>query len=206
MPVHQGDVLRVAARCKRGDEADVVNVFYLESSQTDPSLANEDVLNAISAWLTNAYNDIESYIPSDQNPIDIRVDKVGLVSGLIKVLENVGTTTWGATFDPSGTGEGLPRGVAALVFLLTSVGKVFGRKYVGTLTEAASAGDSLVTGAITALGSWLTKMLTPVSVGAGNDLFPGILSTRTLGFERFVGGRVRGRVGYQRRRAPGVGS
>ena len=205
MTVANGEVLRLAVRCKRGDEADVVNVFHALADFTAPQ-PDLDVLLAAQSWMESTYAPIESYIPADQNPIDIKVDVIQLVGGLVKIVRNVGTVSWGGVFDPTGAGEGLPRGVAALVFFLTTVGKVFARKYLGTLTEAATAGDSIVAGLNTALGQFCTTILAGKTFKTTEKLEPGILSTRTLQFEPFQSARVRSRVGYQRRRAPGVGS
>lgn len=205
MPVDNGDILRIALRQKHGETQDVVNVYHLRCIFTG-SLPEADVLAAVSGYFSSAYNDVESWMPTVQVPIDIKVDKIMLIGGKIEIVATVGVTTWDPGFDPSGAGEALPRGVSALIFLLTSVGKVFGRKFIGTLTEAATAGDSLVPAALTALGNMAAKLIVNRVIDADHLLQPGVLSTRTLQFEPFMSARVRAIPAYQRRRTPGVGS
>lgn len=205
MPVSDGEILRLAVRCKRSDEGDVVNVFHCRADLTAPQ-PDLDVLVAVQSWMESAYASIESHIPADQNPIDIKVDVIQLIGGVVRIVRNVGTISWGGVFDPSGAGEALPRGIAVLVFFLTTVGKVFARKYLGSLVESATAGDSIVGAVSTAAGQFVTTILAGKTFNVSEKLTPGVLSTRTLKFELFNSARVRSRVGYQRRRAPGVGS
>lgn len=205
MTVADGDILRVAARMKSLSNTDIVNVFHFEAEGATPA-SEVDVMTSIVTWLETAYNDIEGQIPTNQTPYDVKIDMVHLVGGVVKILRNLGVVSWGGAFDPSGTGEAMPLGVAVLIILRTLVGKVFGRKFIGQVSEVTTAGNSLATGApATAFATFAAKLLLPITSGT-ITLHPGILSTRTLQFERFTEADLATEVGYQRRRAIRSGS
>lgn len=204
MAVNDDEVLRMAVRQKSNEGTDIVNVYHYKYDGTGDTDAA--ALSAIAAHFDALYDEIEGQITGAQVPLDIKVDKVALVGGLLKIIENVGTTIWGSLYDPSGAGEAEPLGVCVLIILRTLVGKVFGRKYIGQVNETTIAGNSLATGTPTTaftnvLPNFLDLITTPNGV-----LYPGILSTRTLQFEYFNSAAIATEVGYQRRRALRSGS
>lgn len=206
MTVNVNEVVRAAVRQKSASGTDIVNVFHFGTGGSG-SAADADVLTAIATWADALYAPLNAQIPGSQTPFDIKVDVVDLVGGVLSIIRNVGTISWGSTYNPSGSGESYALGVAIGVILRTLVGKVFGRKFIGQVSETTIAGNALATGApATAFASFLTLILDTIVIGGTFIMTPGILSTRTLGFEAFVQADLATEVFYQRRRAIRSGS
>lgn len=204
MTVGPDEVIRCAVRQRGQDGQDIVNVYHFQNAGAAPP-SNSELLTAVATYFDTAYNDIETAIPNGQSPVDIKVDKVGFVSGLEEVIENIGTTVWGTLFDPNAVGEPYAVGVAAPIILRTLIGKVFGRKYIGQLTEADLNGNVLVAAFITSLSNFLAKILLDFTA-SGIQFIPGVMSKKTAQFEPFVAGDIPVEPYYQRRRAIRHGS
>jgi hypothetical protein len=189
------------------DLTDIVNVFHFLAAPWSGAYTTGDLLDAIAGYFDVAYANLNNYIPTNQVPNDIKVDIVELVGGEEVVTENIGTTSWGSTYDPASAGESYAPGVAALVILRTLVGKVFGRKFVGQLSEAALSNGILSTLLQASLAAFGAALLDKVELSATErELFPGVLSKRTSGFQTFSAVDVNPEPAYQRRRKRSVGS
>jgi len=199
MPLQGGDVLRVAARCKGPQSQDIVNVYHYQA-ENDISADDEFILDVISLALSSAYNYIQSWIPATQTPYDIKVDVVRLADGQEEVVRNVGVVPWNPLFDPSGSGNVYAPGVAVGVLLRTLVSRVFARKFIGVLMEAA-LGDhgKLDNAAVPAFIQFASAIASHIDAN-GDRLIPGVLSKAVGGFLKTVAWELATEAFYQRRR------
>jgi hypothetical protein len=88
------------------------------------------------------------------------------------------------------------------------VGKVFGKKYIGMLGEAATVGENLASGFATTLAAFIADVIVPLVVSS-EDFEPGILSTsvdHAGEFHVYIDGGPASEVAYQRRRKTNRGS
>lgn len=201
------DVLRCAVRQTSKDVTDIVNVFYFSAQPFEPCPDYQDILDALAVYFDLAFAPIETMVPNLQSPNDIKVDRVELQDNKITVVENIGTVSWGDTYNPSGSGEAYAPGVAALALFRTGVGKILGKKYFGQLTETAIDSGLLHSLMITYLGDTLTALLETCIVDAGTaELVPCLLSTRDQIVHTFTEAEVNPEPAYQRRRKTSVGS
>lgn len=204
MTVNDGDILRIAVRQTGATGNDLVNVYHADVTAGAPA-TNADALTDIRDWIDSAYSSMNAVIHGSVNPLDIKVDKVQLVGGIIQLIENIGTISWGTLYNPAGSGDPLPSGVAGLVLLRTLVGKVFGKKFIPGMIEPQINGDTLQSTVLSALAAYALDFVVTY-VGSAISLDGGILSTRTNQFEYFVEADVSSIPAYQRRRRPGTGS
>lgn len=205
MPVDNNEVIRASARQSGTSNQDIINVFHYQaafaSQQTDAA-----VLNGVLAHLDAAYTYLNSVLCSSYNPVDIKVDVVQLVAGVEEVVRNVGTILWTGTYNPAGSGDDLPPAASALVKLLTLVGKTYGRRFISGIRELNAVSGFIDSALQTALGNFAAHVITDYTISSGNSLTPGVLSKKSLAFERFVSAVVSAVVASQRRRKPYVGS
>lgn len=199
--------IRCSARFKYPGVGDVVNVWYFImqiAGETD-----EDVMDAIEARLDTAYSGYSSHLATDMYPYDLRFDVVDVIGGLVKTVRVMGARSWTLTTPPAGTGDPLPPMNAAIINFRTLFPKVFGRKYIGVLTESSGAIGQMVGAAFTALETFAALMITDIAMTTG-ELGPGTVSLKagagSLYWAQFVGGVVNFLLGTQRRRRQGVGS
>lgn len=204
MPILQDEVMRIAVRQRAEDGQDIVNVYEVQAG-ADSADSNQTMLEAIRDHYDSAYSNLNSNFPEDQTPVDIKVDIIELVGGIKRIVRNIGTISWGSLFNPGGTSDNIPAGVAAVVLFRTIVGKVFGRKFLGQLMEGNVSGDSY-SGTITAaIALYIADILSTFAF-TGATCSPGVLSTREGSFLFFQEGELSQFPGYQRRRRPGTGS
>jgi hypothetical protein len=203
MPVNQDDVLRIAARQKDIHGSDIVNVYHLRQTSATP-VTNSIALAEIKTFFEGAYSQLNGLLNTSLAPLDIKVDKIQLIGGALQIIENIGTTSWGGAYNPSGSGDSLPAGCAALVILRTAVGKVFGRKFINGVNEGNSDDGFLNAAIVSGLSAFAGALITPWAGTMGFEL--GLLSTRTTVFQKFLGLLVADNIAYQRRRRPGKGS
>ena len=186
----------------------MINVYEFKHEGTSP-VDEADVLTAVAAYFDAAYDNIDSYVSNYVAPVDIKVDIVDVISGVKKVIQNVGTILWGSSYVPSASGDRIPNGVAALIKLFTLRGKTFGKKFIGVFTETNAAGNSPIAALQTALANMVADLLIDLVVDTTEDFAPGVLSVSAASpgvFYSFVEGAVNGLWAYQRRRQPGSGS
>lgn len=206
MAVPLNTVIRVSARFKNTSAGDVVNVYHWKTGGSGTP-SETDVMNAIDTKLSTMWTLLNTNMPEEQDPYDIRYDLVDLVGGVEVVTQNLGTRSWTVTTPPSASTDGLPPMDAAVVNLRTAIPRVFGRKYIGQLTETTQ-NDGLLTGTIlTNLASFITEYLTPITVSGTFTLTAGVITPRSATqFAAFISGAVNAVVGSQRRRRKGTGS
>lgn len=206
MAVQNGDQLRVSARQSMAGGQDHVSVFYwlcnFTQNQTD-----QDVADGVIAKLDASFSNCNPYITNGQSKVDVKIDKVEFVGGVMQITDNLGTYPWtGGNYVPGGTGEVLPPGVAGLVKFLTYVGKSYGRKFIGGITEATQNDGLANANLLSALAAFAAGILVDITISAGNTLAAGIMSQKTAGFLAFQASEVSNNISYQRRRRLGTGS
>lgn len=205
MPMAVGEVARCSIRYSMAQGQDHVNVHYYRcttaSTQTDASLLAdfEDELGTI-------YSNMNAQFTNTADPLDVKVDIVEFVGGKETIIRNLGTIPLTTNTVPGATGEPLPPGVAALVKLLTGIGKTYGRKFLGMLTESAQNSGVLNAGTITALEVVAAAILNGITFSASGDAESGVMSKRSTQFEAFTAYDIGSQMAYQRRRRPGTGS
>lgn len=205
MSVQPGEVIRCAVRQVSASGTDIVNVYHFQNVGSNDT-PDANVLADMATYMDVAYANINAQVPGSQQPVDIKIDVVELIGGVVKIVRNIGTISWGVTYNPTGSGESYALGVALGIILRTLVGKVFGRKFIGQLSETTVNGNSLATGTPTTnFTAFAAAIVGDATLGA--DVYhPGVLSTRTLTFEEFVQADIATEVFYQRRRAIRMGS
>ena len=206
MPLLAGDVLRCSVRFSDVNGNDHVNVYYLRApfEITD---SDATIMAAIADYFDDAYSELATNISNLVTEIDIKIDEVEWVGGVLEVTRNLGTVPWSMTTSPSAAGDPLPPGVAALVKFLTGVGKTYGRKFIGMICEAAQASGIITSGLQSQLASYAGVILAGISgILTGGDLDAGVMSVKIHGFQEYNNYDVSDVVAYQRRRRQGTGS
>lgn len=102
------------------------------------------------------------------------------------------------------SGDQLANAVAAVLIGKVSGSYLHGRKFFSGLCESAVAGNELVGGAITTMGTVLLAYITPGVGEHGASYSPGILD-KSGTFHSFSSGFVSSLLGSMRRRKPGLG-
>lgn len=205
MTVPTGAKLRATARFNRGGYGDVMNVFYFLTDFTAPQ-AEEDVFDGVDALLSSVFIEFDQYLVNLMDPVDLKVDVVSFNAGRWEVTANVGFGAWGSTITTAEVNEQLPPGAAALVKLRTSLGKHWGRKFVGFFTELMNLDGYLSSTLVSALVTGFAKLIGPYTITTGVLLQPVVLDTITGVTRAITEVAVNGQWSYQRRRRPGVGS
>lgn len=183
----------------------LVNVFHIKHTGTI-SIDDADAVDEILTACDGAYAAIETHIKIGQDPGTIRIDQIAFDGDKLVTVRNVGTFTWSDTYVPAGSGDQMPSGVAALVKLYTEVSKMLGKKFIGALVEGSVAGNVLSSGCVSALVNFASVFLTPITIGALQELTWGIMSSVTGVWKDFISADLNNAVSYQRRRKPGVGA
>lgn len=200
MAVTVGDIIRVAARHKWNNIDDVVNVFHVNVGAIPGVGGNNTLfLQDVRAWLISAYTEIQGEMSSEVEPGDITAYN-------ITDDEPIGQISWGAYTGGSGTGDGLPPGVAALVLWRTTVKRTVGKTYLPPFTEGQQANGSLTAGALAAVDQFGTTLRDPFT-GANMYQVAFAIYKRSAGTTHVPTGHTASPIlAYQRRRRPGTGS
>lgn len=206
MPLNDGEVIRISFRSTLQDGQDHVNVYYAVANFASTG-ADADVYAAVNDWLDDSYSDLNAHISNTFSPVDLKIDVVEFIGGVLTITRNLGLWPFIQTaFNPTGAGDTLPPGVALLVKFLTTVGKTYGRKFIGGLIEASQNGG-VPTGLLpAAAAAYATKILGGAIVAATGTLDPGVMSERSDSFVPFTSADMGGTLAYQRRRRLGTGS
>lgn len=206
MSMLDGDVVRVAARQQFASGQDLVNVWHFVAEFADPQ-QDQDVVDEVLAALDIIYSQLNGMISNTVLPVDVKIDLVEWIGGEEKVVRTLGTHSWvGTWYDPTGSGDVLPPGAAALLKNRTLYGKVYGRKFFGGFTETSQNDGSLTSAAMTAMALAAVEVLEARVISAGNTLYSCIMSTKFASAMRFTESVATAIIAYQRRRRPGTGS
>ncbi|MCK5308986.1 MAG: hypothetical protein KAJ73_10265 [Zetaproteobacteria bacterium] len=202
MSIVIGDVLRIVAVLAWLDGDILQNVFNAQVVGTGGPYDDSDIVDDMRLWCTDMYTHFLGQMSDEIDGAEVRVYKYD--SGDAD-WDEVGIDQWG--FNPTNTGEQLPRGVSLLINLKTVDPDVSGKKYLGAMGEAQVT-DGLFTAAeITRAAAFGAEWLTPFTGSASSaDIDPGVWSVKNGQF--FVAANtliIPSIPAYQRRRKQGVG-
>jgi hypothetical protein len=204
--VSSGDILRVSARQQFAEGQDHVNVWYWQASFSADQ-DDQDVVDGITAELDNAYAQLNGSVDAGSSQVDVKVDIVEWTDEQIHTVRTLGVHNWDGTYYiPTGGGDNLPPGVAALVKFKTWDGKVYARKFIGLLTEAVQNSGILDGTTTTALAAMGASILSNFVISAGNELVPVVMSSKYHDAMEIIEVVASSILAYQRRRRPGTGS
>lgn len=204
MTVPTGAILRASLRIQDPYGNDHVNVWYLQTSFAAPQ-TEQAVFDGVDAFMTASYGNIDNFMATGSVVLDMKLDVVAFQAGKWVVTQNVGFGQWGVALNPAETGEELPAGVAVLLKLRTALGKHYGRKFFGLMTELTNNTglvSSALQTAVLALGSGI---LIPYTISAGNTVSVVVPDTASGIVRALTEVAVNAVWSYQRRRRQGVG-
>lgn len=202
MSITDGTILRVVASLLWTDGNVNQNVFNCVVTGGGSPWDEQDVIDDMEDWLDNMYANMTT---TTSDEIDGNEVIVYEYDALDDDWDEVGSNAW--VWNPTGSSEQLPRGVAGLVRLWTTDADVQGKKYLGGMVE-----DSLVDGLW--LGSVITQLLAfaadwyaPfVGSASGATFTPGIWSVAGTVFKAAIDHIATSTIpAYQRRRKRNVG-
>lgn len=205
MSVSGNDLIRVSARCAGTSNQDIVNVFHFRVASAMSGL-DADLVSDLKTHMETAFAELNSVQSNSVNPIDLKIDKVTWNGSDEAVVYNFGTYPWGGAYNPSASGDDLPPMVTGLVKLLTHLGKVYGRKFIGGMMEAGNVSGFYNSAVVTALTNFAALFITLITGASGNTYEAGVLSKKTAAFQKFTSARVDSVYATQRRRRIGSGS
>lgn len=202
MSISVGDILRVVATVAWTDGNLQQNVFNAVITGSGGPFTDGDIADDAEAWVANMFANLVSNMSDECDGSSVAVYKYDAIDD---DWDEVATVGW--TFNPTGTIEQLPRGVAALILGRTTDPDVYGKKYLGGLIEA-NLTDGLCSSAflITMLAvaaDWITPFVGGTS---GASWTPGVWSVVKGSLLPFVTSYTANAIpAYQRRRKRGVG-
>lgn len=202
MSLGSGDVLRVVASMLWTDGNVNQNVYNCVVTGGTPPYDDQEVIDDMEDWLDDMYANITANVSDelDGNSVIVYVYDAGDDD-----WDEVGSQTF--TWNPSGTADQLPRGVAALVRLYTTDPDVQGKKYLPGFTELAVADGLISAGTLTAMLALAADWYLPfVGTASGATFTPGIWSVVgklfVAGVDHIAASAI---PAYQRRRKRNVG-
>lgn len=202
MSITVGDILKVVAIMTWLDGDIMQNVFAAAIGGTGGPYDDEDIVADAQSWLAAMYGNLSAVQSSSVDGSEVRVYVYDSVDD---DFDEVGSASW--TYNPTETGEFLPKGVAALINCKTLDPDVSGKKYIGGLCEVAQDDDVLQAGTMGLLADFAddwTDLFTGSVSGA--SWVPGIWSPTRTNFYAMSGTYVIPTIpAYQRRRKRGVG-
>ena len=202
MSVAENDILRIVASFLWTDGNINQNVFNAKVTGGSPPYDDTDVADDAEDWLDNMYANMVTAISASIDGNEVLVYKY---DALDDDWDEVFSQAW--TFNPTGAGEYLPRGVAGLVRLWTEDADVQGKKYLpamleSTLVDGLFAG-TLITQMLAFAADWYTPF---VGAASGATFTPGVWSVAKKLFELGVDHVATSTIpAYQRRRKRNVG-
>ena len=123
MSVEVGDILKIVATLLWTDGNIVQNVFAaLVDGGTGP-FDDQDIVDDCLDWIENMYNGNHTGLSDELDGSQVQVYKYDSVD---EDFDEVGTNAW--TYNPDGTADQLPRGVAMLLTAGTVNPDVQGKK------------------------------------------------------------------------------
>lgn len=205
MTVYNGDILKVVVEVVLGDFTITQNVHYFHAVTSTDHL-DSVILGVIETWIETAYGELSGALCDDYAIGDSTVHKIEWNSTLSKweITYYLGLFT--PTWTMVNTSEPLPNQVSAFATFNTARPQSRGRKFIMPFGEDQQAATILVAGAVTLMTNFADDVLDTISLGAGGDLYPGIVRSTTGDFLSFQSATITDVLGTQRRRRPGVGS
>lgn len=202
MSIADGSILRCVASFLWTDGNVNQNVFNCILSGGGSPWDEVDVVDDLEDWLDNMYANLTTTLSDEIDGNEVIAYKWDAVG---QDWDEVGSQSW--TYDPTGAGDQLPRGVAALVRLWTIDPDVQGKKYIPALTENVLQDGLLPAATITALLAFAADWYLPfVGAASGATFTPGIWSVAGTVFKAAIDHIATSTIpAYQRRRKRNVG-
>lgn len=202
MSITDGEILRIVASMLWGDGNINQNVFNAVITGGSPPYDEDDVIDDLSDWLDTMYANVVGQTSNNLDGNEIIVYKYDAIDD---DWDEVGSQAW--VWTPTGSGDYLPRAVAALVRLWTSDPDVQGKKYLPALTEAVLDSGLWSAGAITNLLLFAADWAGPfVGAASGGTITPGVWSVAQTVFKLASSHVATSTIpAYQRRRKRNIG-
>lgn len=194
-----GNIIRVAARQLLNANDEVVNVHHF-TVEANPAATDQAVLDEVGAKLATAWASIDGQITVAQEPNIIDVYNVSQDYPL-------GQAAWGSAYSGgTGSGDGMPFGVCALVIWSTATKRVQGKTYLGSLTESAVTAAAINGTTVTNIAAYVTDLMDPSPLVDSCSIQLGIWSRGAGEMHPIIARRISTNPAYQRRRRAGRGS
>jgi hypothetical protein len=202
LALNVGDILKVVTIMSWLDGNIMENVFALEIIGSGGPFDDLDVVDDMVDYADEMYTNINAHI---SNNVDGSEVKVYVYDAGDDDFDEVGSAIWG--WDPIGTQENMPSGVALLLNCRTTDPDVNGKKYLGGVTEEALSDGILVAGLITTMAAFSVDWVSDfIGATSGAEFLPGVWSPTRTAFVPMSGTVFIPSVpAYQRRRKTGVG-
>ncbi len=202
MDISAGDILRIVAVLSYLDGDIIMNVFNALIGSGGGPFDPQDIVDDAVDWMDAVYLNVVADMSNNVNGSEIRVY---VYDAAEDDWDEVGIDPF--TFDPTQIADNTAKGVAGLINAKTTNADVSGKKYLGAVTEDATADGVLNAPYIAALAAfgadWLTDFTGAVSGAAWE---PGVWSPTRLEILPFSGTIIiPSEPAYQRRRKSGVG-
>jgi hypothetical protein len=197
LSVEKGAVLRAVATFSLGTGTKAQNRYHM-AMMTDDPVADSDVVDAALNW-------IEAIMAPMENDISntVSLDKVEVYEAVEGDWQPLGEVI--GTFAGAGTNERLPSGCAGILTASKERSGYLDRKYIAGFTEACVNGDNWGSSTVDHMEAAATVWVTYWEDTNGVELQPLSVNYKTGIGTFLVSGGASYRVGYQRRRKPGVG-
>lgn len=202
MSITDGTVLRVVAQMLWTDGNINQNVFNCVVTGAGAPWDESDIVDDMEDWLDDMYANLTSTLSDELDGNSVTVYEWDSVDS---DWDEVGSQAW--VWNPTNTGEQLPRGVAGLINLWTSDPDVQGKKYIPGFTEGNITDGLFNAGVLTTLLAFALDWYTPfVGATSGGTFTPGIWSVASSVFKAAVDHYATSTIpAYQRRRKRNVG-
>lgn len=199
MTISSGDIFRVAQHITMPEQVDAYNIIGLLC--TAGTATDAQFLAALEPWLEAAYGELAAQI---HNQVDLAECRVARMEW--QVTEWITTEIIGSvlpSFTAASADEMLPHAVSPYVTFDTAAPTRKGKIKMMGFAEDTQSDSILVSTAATQLADFIIAIRTAMSAGSA------ILSYCVLGDDGTArlstAGTVRGIVGSQRQRKPGIG-
>jgi len=202
MSISVGEILKVVAVIQWLDGDIMQNVFSTVVSGSGGPFDEADIVDDMLEWVEEMYANIVTGVTDDVDGSEVRVYVYDPVDD---DYDEIGSVAW--VWNPSDTGEYLPRGVAGLINCKTTDPDVSGKKYIGGITEVGAVDGLIGNGMITLLSNFAVDWVTGFTGSTSSaDFTPGVWSPTRTNFYAMSGSVIIPTIpAYQRRRKQGIG-
>lgn len=203
MTVSNGDVVKAVVTFTTTEGNQIQNTFHWEASFTSDQ---EDltVINAVSAWLADMYDEMAGQYNPELDDPDIELDIVEWNGTFWETVQRIGEGVLGTNF--TGLGEILPLQSAPVINRRTAKPRSRGRCFLPPMGEDTQEKGELSAAAIAAMTDAMAYLLADIVVAGVNELVPGVASVKWTTFLPVINAFFNDVVFTQRRRRPGVGA
>lgn len=156
MTISDGTILRIAVSMLFTDGNLAMNVFNAVITGAGAPWDEDDVVSDAVDWMDTVYANLTGSIGTTLDGSEITVYEYDPIDD---DWDEVGTAAF--TWNPTGGGDPLPRGVAALLNVRTIDPDVSGKKYFAGWTESSNTDGTWIAAVVTTLAAvavdWITS-------------------------------------------------